>query len=273
MPQTAFRPVNRMRHDCAWLLSHRANVTSQIGQDGILAKIFEVVGAGGRYCVEFGAWDGKWLSNTYNLVAHHGWSALLIEGNSEKCAAIPMTHPHARVTALNEFVSWEGPSALDAILTRQNAPRAPDLVCIDVDGNDWHIWAALKRYRPRVVLIEFNPSIPNDVFFVQDRDPAVFQSSSLLAMIELGREKGYSLICANQWDAFFVLDELYPAFGIADNNIDAMHFFPDMETRLYQGFDGTLLTAGNHRLVWKNVDFTCDEIQVLPRSLRFLGGV
>ena len=49
MPQIEFRPVNRVRPDCAWLLRHRANVTSQIGQDGILAKIFEIIGPGARY--------------------------------------------------------------------------------------------------------------------------------------------------------------------------------------------------------------------------------
>lgn len=273
MPQVDFRPVNRTRPDCAWLLKHRADVTSQIGQDGILAKIFEIIGSGSRYCVEFGAWDGRWLSNTYSLIADQGWSGLLIEGNPARCAEIASTHPYSRVTAVNGIVGWEGENALDAILARNGAPAEPDLVSIDVDGNDWHIWRALKRHRPRVVLIEFNPSIPNDVYFVQDADPGVHQSSSLSAMIELGREKGYSLVCANQWDAFFVPDELYLAFSIPDNGIDAMHFYPDMETRLFQGFDGTLLTAGNHRLIWKNVDFVSDDLQVLPRSLRFLGGV
>src|SRR5215217_7907134 len=78
MPQIEFRPVNRVRPDCAWLLDHRANVTSQIGQDGILAKIFEVIGPGARYCVEFGAWDGRWLPNTYSLIADRGWRGLLI---------------------------------------------------------------------------------------------------------------------------------------------------------------------------------------------------
>jgi hypothetical protein len=273
MPQIEFRPVNRVRPDCAWLLDHRANVTSQIGQDGILAKIFEVIGPGARCCVEFGAWDGRWLSNTYSLIADRGWRGFLIEGNAGKCAEIRANHPYDRVTAVNAVVGWDGENALDAILTRYQAPAEPDLMCIDVDGNDWHIWWALERHRPRVVMIEFNPTVPNDVHFVQDPDLAVHQGASLLAMIWLGREKGYSLVSANRWDAFFVTDELCPAFGIPDNGIDAMHFYPDMETRLFQGYDGTLLTAGNHRLIWKNVDFTSEEIQVLPRSLRHLGGV
>ena len=37
-------------------------------------------------------------------------------------------------------------------------------------------------------MIEFNQSIPNDVYFVQDADPAVHHGSSLLAMIELGKD-------------------------------------------------------------------------------------
>jgi hypothetical protein len=273
MPQIDFRPVNRVRADCAWLLDHRANVTSQIGQDGILRKIFDVVGPGSHYCVEFGAWDGRWLSNTWSLIAEQGWSGLLAEGDEAKYAEIRRTHPYERVQAVNALVGWEGDAALDSILSRHRAPQAPDLVSIDVDGNDWHIWRALERHRPRVILIEFNPSIPSDVYFVQDPDPAVFHGSSLLAMIALGREKGYSLICANQWDAFFVVDELYPAFRITDNGIDAMHFYPHPETRLFQGYDGTLITAGNHRLIWKNIDFTSEEIQVLPRPLRHLGGI
>jgi len=273
MPQIDFRPVSRVRPDCAWLLEHRANVTSQIGQDGILAKIFETIGPGSRYGVEFGASDGRWLSNTYSLIADRGWSGLLIEGNSEKCAEIRSNHPYDRVAAVNAVVGWQGEDALDAVLARHGAPAKPDLLSIDVDGNDWHIWQALKRYRSRVVLIEFNPTVPNDVHFVQDPDPAVHQGASLLAMIGLAREKGYSLVCANQWDAFFVSDELYSAFKIPDNSIDSMHFFPDMETRLFQGYDGTLITAGNHRLIWKNIDFTSEEIQVLPRPLRHLGGI
>ena len=36
---------------------------TQRGEDGIIEKIFEIVGATNRYCVEFGAWDGKLYSS------------------------------------------------------------------------------------------------------------------------------------------------------------------------------------------------------------------
>jgi hypothetical protein len=268
MPQISYRPANRLRRDCAWLLDHRANVTSQIGQDGILAKIFEVIGEGERFCVEFGAWDGKHLSNTWNLIANKGWGGILIESDPTKFQGLALTHPYRRIKALNQFVHWRGENALDNVLLRNGAPSQIDLMSIDVDGNDWHIWKSLTKYRPRVVLIEFNPTISNEVFFVQDPDPRINHGNSLLALIELGKQKGYSLVCANCWDAFFVVDELYDAFNIPDNGIDAMHFYPDTRTSLFQGYDGTLFTAGNRRLLWHQLQFTFDAIQLLPPSQR-----
>jgi hypothetical protein len=268
MPQIVHRPVSRMRRECAWLLDHRANVTSQIGQDGILAKIFAIIGDGQKFCVEFGAWDGKHLSNTWNLIANEGWGGILIEGDAAKFSGLLATHPYPRVKALNCFVHWQGENGLDNILNRNDAPEQIDLISIDVDGNDWHIWKSLVQHRPRVVLIEFNPTVPNDVFFVQDADTRFNHGNSLLAMIELGKQKGYSLVCANCWDAFFVADELYAAFNIPDNGIDAMHYYPETLTSLFQGYDGTLFTAGNRRLLWHNLGFAFDTIQLLPPQQR-----
>jgi hypothetical protein len=268
MPQIIHRPVDRVRRDCAWLLEHRANVTSQIGQDGILAKIFDLIGEGQKFCVEFGAWDGKHLSNTWDLIANKGWGGILIEGDPAKFSGLVATHPYPRVKALNRFVHWQGEEALDNILAGNDAPPEIDLMSIDVDGNDWHIWKSLVKHRPRVVLIEFNPSIPNDVFFVQDPDRRYNHGNSLLALIELGKQKGYSLVCANCWDAFFVVDELYGAFNIPDNGIDAMHFYPQAQTSLFQGYDGTLFTAGNRQLLWHNLGFAFDTIQLLPPHQR-----
>ena len=268
MPQIVYRPVNRMRPDCAWLLDHRTNVTSQIGQDGILAKIFELIGEGEKFCVEFGAWDGKYLSNTWNLIANKGWGGILIEGDPVKFNRLLATHPYPRVKSLNSFVHWLGENSLDTILSRNDAPGQIDLMSIDVDGNDWHVWKSMMKHRPRVILIEFNPTIPNDVFFVQDPDPRLNHGNSLLAMIDLAKQKGYSLVCANCWDAFFVVDELYPAFNIPDNGIDVMHYYPEALTSLFQGYDGTLFTAGNRRLLWHNLGFAFDTIQLLPPQQR-----
>jgi hypothetical protein len=92
-----------------WLLAFARNVVSQTGEDGILEKIFEVMGIALGWCVEFGAWDGKHLSNTYNLIANHGWSGVLIEADKKKYQELQSTYcdaPH--VVALNKLVSIGG---------------------------------------------------------------------------------------------------------------------------------------------------------------------
>ena len=42
-------------------------IHSENGEDGIVQKIFSDIGLGGKFYVEFGAWDGVHLSNTCNL--------------------------------------------------------------------------------------------------------------------------------------------------------------------------------------------------------------
>src|SRR4029434_1254207 len=50
-----------------WWLHRARDVTSQGGEDGILEAVFEVVPGGHRWACEFGAWDGRHLSNTHHL--------------------------------------------------------------------------------------------------------------------------------------------------------------------------------------------------------------
>jgi hypothetical protein len=57
---------------------------SQNGEDGILGRIFELLGVSQGSCVEFGAWDGIHLSNTRNLIENDGWQAVLIEADPVK---------------------------------------------------------------------------------------------------------------------------------------------------------------------------------------------
>lgn len=64
MPVIKYTPNARVRSDCNWLESHAKSVASQAGQDGILQKIFSIIGSKNRYCVEFGGFDGKTMSNT-----------------------------------------------------------------------------------------------------------------------------------------------------------------------------------------------------------------
>lgn len=252
-----------------WLLSFASSATSICGEDGIILKVFEIIGVESEWCVEFGAWDGRQYSNTYNLITRYGWRGVLIEGDESRFHELQKTYGNfPKVNCVNRFVGFDSPDTLDEILSPLDIPRRVDLLSIDIDGNDYHVWKAVEDYRPRVVIIEFNPTIPNDVVYIQDRDMNVHQGNSLLALIELAKEKEYELVCATGWNAFFVLREYYDLFNIKDNSIDKMFDDQAFATRLFQLFDGTLEIAGQNKLMWAGIEFSSADIQVLPKHKR-----
>ena len=182
---------------------------SQTGEDGVIEKILEVIPEHDKWCVEFGAWDGVFLTNTRNLIESQGYSAGLIEADKAHFHALQQNYAqHANVITMNRRVGFGQADGLDNILSTTPVPREFDFLSIDIDGNDYHVWRAISHYRPKVVLIEFNPTIPTPVRFVQPADPSVSQGASLLSLVELGKEKGYELVAVLQWNAFFVRSEL-----------------------------------------------------------------
>lgn len=251
------------------LLPFEENVTSQCGEDGVIRRALEVIGVRDGWCVEFGAWDGRHASNTYSLIDRNGYSAVLIEGDGARFADLQRTHARRRgVIALHRLVGFEGPDRLDGILAGTPVPRDFDLLSIDVDGNDYHVWDALQDYRPKLVVIEFNPTMPNEVDFVQPRDMAVGQGSSLTAIARLANAKGYRLIHATVVNGVFVDEAYFPKLGIADDAPAALRADLSLVTWLFQTYDGRLHLAGNDRLRWHGVPLRAERLQVLPRGLR-----
>lgn len=245
----------------------RRNVYSQCGEDGIIERLISMTGLSKGYFVEFGAWDGRHLSNCAKL-ADEGWSGCFIEGEKERWVALNENYAgRPDVVRLNAFVGCEGETSLDNLLEQAGAPAAPGVLSIDIDGNDYHVWAALRRYAPTIVVIEFNPSIPAPVSFVQDHDPSVQMGSSLLAFTRLAENKGYSLVAATEWNAFFVPREL-----CVRNDIPV--YLPsqikkrDYEAYLFHGYDGTMIVAGHRQLIWHGVEYGPTELQLLPREIR-----
>jgi len=187
------------------LRKHEAQVYSQCGEDGVLARIFETIGEGKRFFVEFGAWDGHHLSNTANLRLNHGWQGLLMEGSDRADGEL----------VKREFVSAEN---IEPLFERYAVPERFDLLSIDIDGNDYWVWRAIERFTPRVVVMEYNiffplehaRTMPYDADHVWDKSP--YHGASLAALRKLGHEKGYALVHTDSWapNAFFVLRSELP---------------------------------------------------------------
>lgn len=259
---------NANRHN-EWPMSCMRNITSQFGEDGIIETVLKLIGDGSKWCVEFGAWDGKLYSNTWNLINNYGWCGVLIEGDRKRYRELLARYSdNPRIICVNRFIQFQGLDSIDNILGRTPIPKSFDLLSIDIDGNDYYIWDSMSAYNPRVVVIEYNPSIPDDIEFIQPKDFKVNQGSSILSLTKLAQQKGYELIAATDGNLIFVLQEYFTLLGISDNSVPAIRKGHEYETRLFQLFDGTLVLEGCNKLIWHEIPIQREDIQVLPKSLR-----
>jgi hypothetical protein len=222
------------------------------------------------WCVEFGAWDGLVGSTSRQLILERNYSAVLIEGNRERFADLQTNYADRKqVITRNQFVGFTAADGLDAILAGTTAPMDFDFLTVDIDGNDYHVWNAVVKYRPKVVMIEFNPTIPPEVSFIQPANPHLNQGCSVAALVDLGKRKNYELIAVLGVNAFFVTAELFPLFGLADNRVETLWTQRDCVTYFFTGYDGTVFLRGCQKLPWQeHISFGEQQVQVLPKCLR-----
>ena len=189
-------------------------VFSQNGEDGVLAELFERVGLTNRFFVEFGVEDGR-EGNAVLLADVAGWSGLFMEADgacyerlARKYAGVP--HVVTRQASVT-------PENINALLDEARVPAEPDLLSVDIDGQDYYVWSAIER-RARVVVVEYNSALPPGASLVEARGHPGWNRTSgfgagLDAVVALGRAKGYTLVHLDLAgvNAFFVRDELAAA--------------------------------------------------------------
>lgn len=160
-------------------------VFSQNGEDGLLKYIFSKIRTTNKYFVEVGAGDGRENNSRY-LIKHH-WQGIQID--SQKSPGIK-----------KYFVTTEN---IEQIFAKNRVPPRFDLLSIDIDGMDYWIWKAILNFHPRVVIIEYNASVPplrNSVVPYNPKfvwDGTDYFGASLGALNKLALQKGYQLLATN----------------------------------------------------------------------------
>ncbi len=252
-----------------WLLDFKNDVYSQTGEDGIIQEILKVIGETDKWCVEFGAWDGSKFSNTRNLIENMGYSAVLIEADRARYKALERNFAdNKNVIAINKTVGFGADDNLDKVLGLTPITAQFDFLSIDIDGNDYHVWNAIKCYEPKVVCVEFNPTIPNEVQFVQKADPHINQGTSIASFVMLAKEKGYELASITLYNAFFVKKEYFPLFQIEDNSLPALRTSLASVTYIFSGYDGKVFLHGSCNIPSHDVYYRENKVQQLPKILR-----
>ena len=224
-----YRKLYFMKDTVEKLLSNRKKYYSKQGEDGLLAFVLSKIPDKTGWCVELGAWDGKSESNTYYFISHLGYHGVMIEADLLKYNLLRENLKAYDTICINAFVRPEGENKLDNILSSTFIPKQFDLLSIDVDGDDYHIWQSLTNYQPKVVIIEINIRDKPGVKRINKIGSPIFKGdtgisissmwgitgyigTSISSMTELALSKQYSLLANVHCNAIFVRREYLNLF-------------------------------------------------------------
>lgn len=164
---------------------------SQNGEDGVIARLFDVLGSGTRTAVEIGCGDAACTENNTHALIEKGWRVLQLD--------------KTRGTLVTT-------SNVAELLFRDRC-QAPDLLSIDIDGQDYYVLDALLEdgVEPRVIVLEYNAylsgqqGVPERSDFAWDEQTYYFGASLSAYAKMLGRH-GYTLVYveASGVNAFFI---------------------------------------------------------------------
>ncbi len=213
MAWEAFLETHPRYSDPQRLLKYASQVCSQNGEDGMIHEIFRRVQSTNRVFVEIGVGDGS--ENNTAFLLSQGWTGFWIDGsdaflqNIEKRTDLQ----GGCIKGLASFVTRENVASL---FSQLSVPKEFDLLSLDIDQNTFYLWEGLEQFRPRVLVVEYNSTVPPDVnwkvAYAPDRtwDGTHNFGASLKAFEMLGRERGYSLVGCDfiGANAFFVRDDI-----------------------------------------------------------------
>ena len=176
---------------------YKKNIYSQNGEDGIVLEILKrlKLNPKNRWCCEFGAWDGIHGSNTFNLVKNLNYNAVYIEGEKNKFKDLLNTRKKfKRIIPFNKFVEHKKNSlnSLDKILKKTKISKNFDILSIDIDSHDLAVWKSLKKYRPKIVIIEINSGLYPGIKQIHGNGKI---GNSFTSTVEYAKKKNYQLVC------------------------------------------------------------------------------
>lgn len=184
---------------------------SQNGEEGLLLEILRRLEISSGVSCEIGGSDGLFCSNTALLLKEHDWSGLFVESDYN--------------LYLKSKSNWAGNprvrhqcSRVDGNNVNAFVDERCDILSLDTDGSDYHIFEGL-RARPKIVIIEIDSSYPPQVEAFNKDGAGTYRNT-----VQLGISKGCFLLC-HTGNLIFVANEyryLFPEIegnGLSNNEL------------------------------------------------------
>lgn len=194
------------------------NIYSQNGEDGVIEELLNRLNITNGWVCEFGAWDGKHSSNTFNLVKNKQFKAIFIEGDNNRYNDLLKTVDEFQtIVPIKAHVDYnDTKNSLDNLLKNTDIPNDFDILSIDIDSFDYQVWKSVKAYKPKIVIIEINSSVKaNDSEWIHT--PNKYQGTGFKPTYDLGIEKGYKFVL-HTGNMFFVREDLFDKLNITYEN-------------------------------------------------------
>jgi len=200
-----------------YLKEHRKIIKSQTGEDGIIEYVFSQIPPRRKFCVEFGASTGEYLSNTYHLRTAFQWKSLLMDSDPHSILMSGGLVKSENITASN----------INDLFQKYNVPEDFDFLSIDIDGDDLYIFDALdSKYRPILICAEYNPGLPNHVPLVIEEgktdkrggpernpcDPYDYHGCNIHAWHRVAAQKRYKVLTTCGVNVFLIAEEYAKKF-------------------------------------------------------------
>jgi len=217
-------------------IKYAKNVFSQNGEDGIIEQLFKELHISNGVVVEFGAWDGIYLSNVFNLWKDQRFNAILIEGNKSRCVDLnDLSSKNKNIECINAFIEPDinHNNSIDNILTKSKFNLTDDEFClmsIDVDSCDCLIFESMNKFRPKIVLIETNSN------YTVDQEFKSSGGCSILSVSKLAQTKGYKMVCYTG-NAILVRNDLLNQLSFVPESLEQLYVTTDYIENVLQKID------------------------------------
>jgi len=171
---------------------------AQFDEDKFIFDLFNKKNVSEGTFIEFGAWDGVHFSNC-KLLIENNWSGIFVEGDKLRYKECEKNYlNNYKIKVVNKFINEN--YTLDD-LVNDNEIKKIDVLSIDIDGKDLTELKRLKLLKPKVIIIEYNSSIPLDV---ECEDTLGGNGSSYLSIKNFLIQKNYQLIHFTYCNLIFI---------------------------------------------------------------------
>lgn len=196
-------------------------VFSQWDEDGIIQYLIHKLPIANKTFIEFGV-ENYVESNTRFLLLNDHWQGMVLDARKNDLHYIQHDKVYWQFD-LQVKHGWITKDNIDGLLKESSFDEDLGVLSIDIDGNDYWIWEAVRSFAPRIVIVEYNSvfgcspvAVPYQEKFSRSaaHHSNLYYGASLGAFQHLARKKGYVLLGSNVWghNAFFARADIAGEF-------------------------------------------------------------